>query len=69
MKKYLNDDWKKFFNENISDIIKQYCDKNWPPKKQDMEIFDFLFQDNDDNNNETNPETNPPPPMFKEPHS
>ena len=39
MKKYL------FFSENISNIIKQYCDKNWPPKEKDMEIFDFLFQE------------------------
>ena len=45
MKKYLNDDWALFFNENISNIIKQYCDKNWPPKEKDMEIFDFLFQE------------------------
>ena len=48
MKKYLNDDWKLFFNDNISDVIKQYCDKKWPPKeKNDLDIFDFLFQDND----------------------
>ena len=58
MKKYLNNDWTLFFNENISDVIKQYCDKNWPPQQKGMEIFDFLFQDNNDNdnNNEKNPE-------------
>ena len=54
MKKYLNDDWTIFFNENISNIIKQYCDKNWPPKEKDMDIFDFLFQEeNNGKKNET----------------
>ena len=48
--KYLYDNWTLFFNENISDAIKQYCDKNWPQNIKDMEIFDFLFQDNNDNN-------------------
>ena len=56
MKKYLNKDWTLFFNENIADVIKQYCDKNWPPKKKDMEIFDFLFQDDKDENKEENKE-------------
>ena len=59
MKKYLNNDWTLFFNENISDVIKQYCDKNWPPKKEEMEIFDFLFQDNNDNDKDNNNEKKP----------
>ena len=54
MKKYLNDDWKLFFIDNISDVIKQYCNKKWPPKeKNDLDIFDFLFQDNE-NDHENN---------------
>ena len=52
MKKYLNDDWKLFFNDNISDLIKQYCNKNWPSREKEMDIFDFLFQDNNDSDNQ-----------------
>ena len=53
MKKYLNDDWKLFFNDKISDTIKQYCDKNWPPKpKNELDIFDFLFKDKDNEHND-----------------
>ena len=52
MKKYLTDEWRLFFSDNISDVIKQYCNKNWPSREKEMDIFDFLFQDNNDNSNE-----------------
>ena len=59
MKKYLDDDWRLFFSTNISDVIKQYCNKNWPPKQKEIDIFDFLFKDsNDDNNESENKEEN-----------
>ena len=45
MKKYLNENWKTFFNENVSNIIKQYCDKNWPKSEKQLDIFDSFFQD------------------------
>ena len=55
MEKYLNDEWKKFFEESISELIKQYANKNWPERKKEMDLFDFLFQEsgelkNDENN-------------------
>ena len=50
MKKYLNDDWKTFFNDNIMNVIKQYCDRSWPKGSNEMDIFDFLFQESNHNN-------------------
>ena len=58
MKKYLNEDWKLFFKDKISDIIKQYCDKNWPKREKDLDIFDFLFQENNDDENKEEEENN-----------
>ena len=58
MKKYLNDDWKTFFNDNISKSIKQYADRSWPKVVSNMDIFDFLFEDSNskENTEEKSPE-------------
>ena len=58
MKKYLNDDWKTFFNDNISKSIKQYADRSWPKVVSNMDIFDFLFEDSNskENTEEKRPE-------------
>ena len=50
MKKYLNDDWKSFFNDNIMNNIKQYCDRSLSKGSNELDIFDFLFQESNNNN-------------------
>ena len=55
--KYSNEDWDNFYKNNILYLIKQYCDKNWPIKKEEN-IFDFLFQENDESNNTINDNNN-----------
>ena len=50
IKKYLNDDWKLFFNNNIYGLIKQYDNKKWPinnKEKYKEDIFN-VFNENDE---------------------
>ena len=50
MRKFLNDDWKLFFNNNIYGLIKQYDNKKWPIYKEEKEnIFKFFSENEDDN--------------------
>ena len=60
MKKYLNDDWKTFFNDNISQSIKQYTDRSWPKVVSNMDIFDFLFEENNNSSSKENTEEKSP---------
>ena len=34
MKKYFNGEWSKYFNDNISDVIKQYKNLTWPSEDE-----------------------------------
>ena len=59
MKKYLNIEWSKYFNDNISDVIKQYKNSTWPSedekkmmkendeKKKDINEANFTIYDKD----------------------
>ena len=50
--KFSNKDWDYFYKNNILPLIKQYSDKYWPNKKEEN-IFDFLFEENNESNNNT----------------
>ena len=54
MQKYITDDWRKFFDENIIETIRQYENKNWPEleKKQSDSPFDKAIDYEKENNHE-----------------
>ena len=54
MQKYITDDWRKFFDENIVETIRQYENKNWPEleKKQSDSPFDKAIDNEKENNHE-----------------
>ena len=50
MKKYINDEWREYFG-NISDVIKQYENKDWPEeskKKEEESPFDRGQEDKEE---------------------
>ena len=51
--KFSNKDWDDFYKNEILPLIKQYNDKYWPNKKEEN-IFDFLFEENNDSNDNGN---------------
>ena len=57
LKKFLNDDWKLFYNNNVYNIIKQYDNKKWPNINEEKEsMFNFLnYPDEYDEINKFNP--------------
>ncbi len=57
LKKFLNDDWKLFYNNNVYNIIKQYDNKKWPNIDEEKEsMFNFLnYPDEYDEINKFNP--------------
>ena len=49
LEKNLIEEWNIFYKNNILSLIKQYANKDWP-KKNERNIYDFLFEEIDDNN-------------------
>ena len=68
MKKYFDNEWSKYFNDNISDVIKQYKNLTWPSeeeekmmeekgeKKKDIDeaIFTIYGKDGDEKEKDSN---------------
>ena len=50
MKKYFDNEWSKYFNDNISDVIKQYKNLTWPSEEEEkmMEKNDEKKKDIDE---------------------
>ena len=54
MQKYITDDWRTYFDENISKIITQYENKTWPEVEKKNSISPFEKALDDENKNENN---------------